>query len=100
VTILRIFERSSALRASDSRVRYPGFALGANAKWVDVRFVAAEITECPDDVIYLRFAFLRAPTPPRLYLASSISNARSRYQAAIFNNFALRFASVAVLARS
>jgi hypothetical protein len=53
----------------------------------------------PDDVIYLRLAFLRALTRPRLDLGSSISNARSRYQAAIFNNLAFRFASVAVLAR-
>jgi hypothetical protein len=51
-------------------------------------------------VIYLRLAFLRALTWPRLDLGSSISNARSRYQAAIFINLALRFASVAVVARS
>jgi hypothetical protein len=54
----------------------------------------------PDDVIYLRLAFLRALTWPRLDLGSSISNARSRYQAAIFKYLALRFASVAVLVRS
>jgi hypothetical protein len=48
----------------------------------------------------LTLAFLRALTWPRLDLGSSISNARSRYQAAIFKNLALRFASVAVLVRS
>jgi hypothetical protein len=51
----------------------------------------------PDDVIYLRLAFLRALTWPRLDLGLSISNARSRYQAAIFKYLALRFASVAVV---
>jgi hypothetical protein len=42
-------------------------------------------------------AFLRALTWPRLDLGSSISNARSRYQAAIFNNLALRIDFVPVI---
>src|SRR5262249_25463545 len=48
----------------------------------------------------VRLAFLRALSWPRLDLGLSISNARSRYQAAIFKYLALRFASVAVLVRS